>query len=169
MLFTVFFLLLFSCNNKKTNKENSMDEFDSIEIQDTTKLKDTEIYLTVIKEITKETDIKDCIQFSDNRDDLVSIPGYPEYFISKVNPSKKVTWMGSKDSDPSIKIIEVNFKSKIGSTDILEKVKMKEKNGVVEGKVKMKGENLSNEFYSITFSINNDTITIDPVIQLHNY
>lgn len=164
LLFTLAFLLLFSC------KKNTTDPDANTPIP-----KDTKIYLTVIKEITDKDDIRNCIQFSDNRDSLVSIPGHPEYFISKVNPGKKVIWMGpkesKKESKKDIKIIEVNFKDTTGSTDILEAVKMKEKNGVVEGKVKMKGANkiLSNEFYSITFSVDGVEYSIDPVIQLHNY
>jgi hypothetical protein len=150
IIITVAVLLIFSCDKENKN------------------YKDTEIYVKVINNIKDCQDIKDCIQFSDNRGGAVSIPGSQKFYTSIVNPGKKVTWMG-KDSIYKIDIIDVSFKPLDGSTDIL-KSKPQKESGTVVGKVKDKGgnENLSNEFYKITFSINNDTITIDPVIQLHN-
>ena len=144
-------LLLISCNKEKNN------------------YKDTEIYLKVIKNINDCKDINDCIQFSDNRGDAVSIPGKPEDFTSKVNPDKWVIWMGAKESEPKIQIMEVNFKEAAGSENILHDKKMKEKDGIVTGKVKPKDsvKNLAKEFYSITFKIDSVEYTIDPKLEYH--
>jgi hypothetical protein len=148
VIITITILLLLSCGKKN---------------------KDTEIYLKVINNIEDCTDIKDCIQFSDNRGNAVSLPGKPEVFTSKVNAGKWVIWMGANDSDPKIEIIEVNFKEVTGSKNILEKTKMKEKDGIVRGKVKPKDSLHKDdiEFYSITFKINNVEYTIDPKLEYH--
>ena len=167
LILAIAVLLIFSCNDKKTSKEKPMNNTNSKENpMDTTKYKNTEIYLTVIKDCEPIT--IDCIQFSDNRGGAVSIPGSQEFFTSIVNPGKKVTWMG-KDTIYTIDIIDVSFKPNNGSTAIL-KSKPSKINGTIVGKVKDKGgdTNFSNEFYTITISIKKDTITIDPVIQLHN-
>jgi len=149
LILAIASLVLFSCDKNKD--------------------KDTEIYLKVIKNINDCEDIKDCIQFSDNRGNAVSIPGNPEVFTSKVNAGKWVIWMGANDSDPKIEIIEVNFKEVTGSKNILEKTKMKEKDGIVRGKVKPKDSLKKNtiEFYSITFKIDNVEYTIDPKLEYH--
>lgn len=129
----------------------------------------TEIYLTVICEITNESNIKDCIRFSDNRDNKVSLTGLPEYFTSEVNPNQPVTWKGVNNSYPKVEVLEVNFKNKTGGVLVMDKMNYTGNNGVVRGKVKNKGEvpNLSSQFYSITFSVDNVTYTIDPVVQFH--
>jgi len=139
------------------------------QIGETDKDKDTEIYLKVIREISPGISIEECIQFSDNRSQVVSIPGRSEYFTSIVNPNKSVTWMGAADSDPEIDIIEVELKQTEGSTQVLKQKKIKKSNGFVTGKVKDKGEipNLSYQLYKITFVIQGDTLTIDPALQLH--
>ena len=144
-------LVLFSCQNQKE------------------KYKDTEIYLRVIKNIEDCDDIKDCIEFSDNRSSIVSKPGQPEAFVSKVNPDKTVLWMGHKDSEPKISVLEVNFKEINGSENILKEKKMKSKDGIVRGKVKPKDsvKQLSIEFYSITFKIDTVEYTIDPKLEYH--
>lgn len=143
-------LFLFSCNNQEKHK-------------------DTEIYLKVIKNIEDCDDIEDCIEFSDNRSGTVSKPGQSEEFVSKVNPDKWVIWKGHKDSEPEISIIEVNFKEINGSENILKEKKMKEKDGIVRGKVKPKDsvKNLTIEFYSITFKIDTVEYTIDPKLEYH--
>ena len=147
-------LMLFSCDKEKNGH------------------KDTEIYLKVIKNIKDCQDIKDCIQFSDNRGDSVSVPGKPEVFTSKVNPDKWVKWMSAKDSDPKIEILEVYFKEVDGNVDILKekKMKAKEKDSIVIGKVKPKKDsikNLSIEYYTIVFSIDGIKDTIDPKLEFH--
>ena len=95
--------------------------------------------------------------------------GKPEVFTSKVNGGKRVIWMGAKDSDPKIEIIEVNFKEVRGSKNILEKKKMQGKDGIVRGKVKPKDslDQRDIEFYSITFKIDNVEYTIDPKLEFH--
>jgi len=163
LIITLAVLLIFSCNNKKNNQKKINNDSYDTEVKDTIKHMNTEIYLTVITDCEPLT--KYCIEFSDNRGDPVSIQGLQQYFTSKVNPGKKVIWMSAADSDPKINIIEVNFKS---GDSILEKKHMNAKDSVVVGKVKKNGKNKSNEFYNITFSIGNDTIVIDPIIQLHH-
>lgn len=151
MIITAF-LILCSCNVKNTNEVG-----------------DTEIYLKVVKDINPDVNIRDCIEFSDNRGSAHSLPSFPEYFMTRVNSGKKVTWMSAPDSEPKINIMEVNFKPNNFSVNILEDAYLKGKNGIVTAKVKQKGEvkNLSNEFYNITFSINNKVYTIDPILQFH--
>ena len=134
--------------------------------------RDTKIYLKVIKNIKNCENIKDCIQFSDNRGAAVSIPGNPEAFTSKVNSRKWVTWMGAKDSEAKIKILEVYFKEVEGNINVLKekKMKAKENDSIVIGKVKRKKdgiEDLSEEYYSIVFSINGIKDTIDPKLEYH--
>lgn len=153
-ILTLAFLLLLSCDKEKNN------------------YKDTEIYLKVIYNVKDCQDIKDCIQFSDNWGDSVSVPGKPELFTSKVNPDKWVTWMSAKDSEPKIKILEVYFKDVDGNVDILKETKMKakDKDSIVIGKVKPKKDsikNLSIEYYTIVFSINGIKDTIDPKLEYH--
>jgi len=145
-------LLLCSCNVKNTNEVG-----------------DTEIYLKVVKDINPNVKIRDCIEFSDNRGSAHSLPGFPEYFMSRVNAGKKVTWMSDPDSETKINIMEVNFKPNNVSVNVLDATYIKGKNGIVTSKVKQKGEikNLSNEFYNITFAINNKVYTIDPILQFH--
>lgn len=145
-------LFLYSCNSKKSNT-----------------IGDTEIYLKVIKDITPDANIRDCIEFSDNRGSAHSLPSFPEYFITRVNAGKKVTWMSAPDSDPKINIIEVNFKPNKVSTLILEEDLLNDEKGIVTSRVKKKGEvkNLSNQFYNITFYVNNKVYTIDPILQFH--
>lgn len=150
IIVTAFILL--SCNTKSTNT-----------------VKDTEIYLKLIKDISPGVNIRDCIEFSDNRGSAHSLPGFPDYFMSRVNAGKKVTWMSAPGSDPKIIIIEVNFKPNNVSTDLLKEKYIRGKHGIVSSTVKEKGavKNLSNEFYSISFSINNKVFTIDPILQFH--
>ena len=150
LILAIASLVLFSCDKNKD--------------------KDTEIYLKVIKNINNCEDIKDCIQFSDNRGNAVSKIGNPEVFTSKVNAGKWVIWMGANDSDPKIEIIEVNFKEVTGSENILEKMKMKETDGIVRGKVKPKDsvKDATIEFYSITLKIDNVEYTIDPKLKFHD-
>lgn len=145
-------LILCSCNNKNSNS-----------------VSDTEIYLKVIKDIGPDSNIRDCIEFSDNRGSAHSLPSFPEYFMTRVNAGKKVTWMGSPDSDPKILIMEVNFKPNKVSTLILEEELLSNEKGIVTSRVKKKGDvkNLSNQFYNITFYINNKVYTIDPILQFH--
>ena len=145
-------ILLFSCNSKNTNYVG-----------------DTEIYLKVIKEIGPNSNIKECIEFSDNRGSAHSLPGFPEYFMTRVNSGRKVTWMSAPDSEPKIGILEVNFKPNNLSVDILEESYIRGKNGIVSSNVKQKGEveNLSHEFYNITLMINNKVYIIDPILQFH--
>ena len=152
-------LLLFSCNNKKTNQQ-----IRTLIQQD----KNTEIYLKVINNINNCESIEDCIQFSDNRGDVSEL-SKTEVFTSIVNADKKVIWMGAENSVPKIEIIEVNFKDVTGSKNILEEKKMKGKKGIVIGKVKPKDSLKFNdiEFYSITFKIDNVEYTIDPKLEYH--
>ncbi|MGI9531537.1 hypothetical protein [Lutimonas sp.] len=144
--------VLISCNSNNTNK-----------------VSDTEIYLKVIKDIRPGVNIRECIEFSDNRGSAHSLPGFPEYFMTKVYAGKKVTWMSSPDSDQTIQIIEVNFKENNISTNILEETYIRGKKGKVSAMVKKKGEvpNLANQFYNISISINNKVYTIDPILQFH--
>ncbi|MDN3642843.1 hypothetical protein QWY87_09045 [Lutimonas halocynthiae] len=152
LIIVIAALVLYSCNTKNS-----------------TAVGDTEIYLKVIKDITPDANIRDCIEFSDNRGSAHSLPSFPEYFMTRVNAGKKVTWMSSPDSDPKILILEVNFKPNKVSTPILIDGYIKGENGIATSIVKKKGEvkNLSNEFYNITFSINNKVYTIDPILQFH--
>ncbi len=145
-------IMLFGCNTKNANT-----------------VADTEIYLKVVKDVTPGVNIRDCIEFSDNRGSAYSLPGFPEYFMTRVNAGKKITWLSAPDSDPKINIIEVNFKENKVSTNILKEIYISGKNGIVTTTVKKKGDvkNLSNEFYSITFSINHKVYTIDPILQFH--
>lgn len=141
----------------------------SCSTNNTDKVSDTEIYLKVIKDIRPGVNIRECIEFSDNRGSAHSLPGFPEYFMTKVNAGKKVTWMSAPDSDPVIQIVEVNFKENKISTNILEETYIRGKNGIASSGVKKKGEvpNLTNEFYTISISINNKVYTIDPILQFH--
>ncbi len=151
-IITIAAFILFSCNSKNTNA-----------------VADTEIYLKVIKNITPGVNIRDCIEFSDNRGSAHSLPSFPEYFMTRVNAGKKVTWMSAPDSDPKVKIVEVNFKENKISTNILKETYIRGANGIATTTVKKKGDvtNLSNEFYSITILINNKVYTIDPILQFH--
>ncbi len=142
--------LLISCNSNNTNT-----------------VIDTEIYLKVIKDIRPGINIRDCIEFSDNRGSAHSLASFPEYFMTRVNAGKKVTWMSAPDSN--IKIVEVNFKENKISVNILNDTYIRGKNGKASTTVMKKGKvkHLSNEFYNITFSINNKVYTIDPILQFH--
>ena len=147
LIITIAALLLFSCG------------------------KDTEIYLKVVENIEDCENIRDCIQFSDNRGDAVSNRGNPEVFTSKVNSGKRVTWMGAKDSEPKIEILEVNFKEEMADNiNILKEKNMKAKDGIVIGKVKPKKDGIKDgsiEYYTIVFSIDGIKYTIDPKIKYH--
>jgi len=151
-IITIAAFILFSCNSKNANA-----------------VADTEIYLKVIKDITPGVNIRDCIEFSDNRGSAHSLPSFPEYFMTRVNAGKKVTWMSAPDSDPKVKIVEVNFKENKISTNILKETYIRGANGIATTTVKKKGDvtNLSNEFYSIAILINNKVYTIDPILQFH--
>ena len=145
-------LLLIGCNPKNANYVG-----------------DTEIYVKIIKEIGPNSNIKECIEFSDNRGSAHSLPGFPEYFMTRVNSGKKVTWMSHPDSEPKIGILEVNFKPNDLSKNILENTYLRGKKGIVSANVKQKGKvrNLSYEFYNITLMVNNKIYTIDPILQFH--
>ncbi len=151
-IITIAAFILFSCNSKNTNA-----------------VADTEIYLKVIKDVTPGVNIRDCIQFSDNRGSAHSLPSFPEYFMTRVNAGKKVTWMTAPDSDPKVSILEVTFKENKISTNILNDIYIRGVNGIATTTVKKKGDvkNLSNEFYNITIMINNKVYTIDPLLQFH--
>ena len=151
-IITIAAFILFSCNSNSTNA-----------------VADTEIYLKVIKDITPGVNIRDCIQFSDNRGSAHSLPSFPEYFMTRVNAGKKVTWMSAPDSDPKVGILEVTFKENKISTNILNEIYIRGVKGIATATVKKKGEvkNLSNEFYNITIMIDNKVYTIDPLLQFH--
>ncbi len=152
IIIAVLTLILISCNGNNTNK-----------------VSDTEIYVKMIKDIRPGVNIRDCIQFSDNRGSAHSLPGFPEYFMTRVNAGKKVTWMSAPDSDPVVQILEVNFKQNDHSTNILTEDYFRGKNGKVTAEVKKNGEvpHLSNQFYNMLVLIDNKVYTIDPILQFH--
>lgn len=153
--FTFLIIVAFMLNSCNSNNTNTVI--------------DTEIYLKVIKDIRPGVNIRDCIEFSDNRGSAHSLPSFPEYFMTRVNAGKKVTWMSAPDSNIKINILEVNFKENKISVNILNDTYIRGKNGIVSTTVMKKGKvkHLSNEFYNITFSINNKVYTIDPILQFH--
>lgn len=152
IIIAVLTLILISCNGNNTKK-----------------VSDTEIYVKMIKDIRPGVNIRDCIQFSDNRGSAHSLPGFPEYFMTRVNAGKKVTWMSAPDSDPVVQILEVNFKQNDHSTNILTEDYFRGKNGKVTAEVKKNGEvpHLSNQFYNMLVLIDNKVYTIDPILQFH--
>jgi hypothetical protein len=154
LILVIALLLFFSCSQEKENKN-------------------TEIYVTVIKQIPTDSiiDIKEYIQFSDNRGNKPSLGDSLEKFTSIVNPGKKVKWKEGKNSLQKVKITEINFKEIKGNINILEKKTMRDDSisGQVIGKVKKKRQvkDGSEEQYSISFEIDSENYTIDPIIKFH--
>lgn len=146
-------LLLISCSQKPENKN-------------------TEIYVTVIKQIPTDRaiDIKNYIEFSDDRGGKPALGDSLEKFTSIVNPGKKVKWKKGRESLQNVKVVEINFKEVAGSVNILESGNIsQDPTKEVERKVKKKSQVSvgSEEQYSISFEINNVVYTIDPIIRLH--
>lgn len=108
-----------------------------------------------LKEIPKHL-----VEFSDNRGDLA---GDGTKFISKVNKSKDIIWIGiSKKKDDTVQIKKFNHK---GGKNIL-KQKFKYSNGVLFGKIKDNYQE-GTEDYSLTFQINDSgQYEIDPQLQM---
>lgn len=130
---------------------------------------DTEIYLNLIKDIGPGEQIKNCVQFSDNRGSTVSLVGFPEYYLTKVNAGKKVSWMSHPDSKTKIEIIEVNFIRMQNNQNILTSDHQRNKNGMATAEVKKKGEveNLTNHYYEVSFSINHKVFMLGSILQFH--
>lgn len=129
---------------------------------------DTNINLAVKANVNASTitqdNVKNMIDFTDNREGDTQDPADPTTWVSKVNKSKKVTWTGT--DDPSRNIIfkitgvdrEPNF-----PVQILKKDSYSDKNndGIVVGQVKdvdVTGE----EHYTVSFTINGNPLSIDP-------
>jgi len=111
-------------------------------------------------------------------------PNCPEDFMTPVNQSKKVTWIGIPDKDTHTIIIENIAIKPTSGDDVLKQKAYTRKGGnyfvvgkvkdKVVSKVKDKGDNPVFEDYSITFSVhdpsNGNSIwyTIDPKISPHD-
>jgi len=152
LILSIAVLLLFSCSQENKN---------------------TEIYVTVIKQIPTDSviDIKNYIEFTDNRGGKSSLDVGLEKFTSIVNPGKIVKWKKGRNSLQKVKVIEIKFKELPGNVNILDKKTMTDDStpGQVNGKVKKKDlvPVGSEEQYSISFEINKVIYTIDPIIRLH--
>lgn len=129
----------------------------------------TQITITVDTEKINSNNKKQCVVFSDDRDDPPQAPGKPEDYVSSVSKNMKVTWVGkSENGQDTVEIHEVSRKSKDGGSKILEKSKNTSNNGTVEAKVK--DEDVSGyELYDVKFRINGEKeFTIDPKLMMVN-
>lgn len=130
--------------------------------------KDTDICLTVKANVNVSTitqaNVKNMIDFTDNRLGDTQDPTDPTTWVSKVNKSKRVNWTGTNDPSRNIifKITGVSRET-TNPVQILKKDSYSDNNndGIVVGQVKdvdVTGE----ESYTVSFTINGTPLSIDP-------
>lgn len=130
--------------------------------------KDTNVYLTLLSNLNiTESNVKDKINFSDDRSDPAENPGHPETYLSSVDKNMKITWHGVNWGNSTVKIKEVSKKTN-SPADILKKDKYTDTNddGVVVGQVK-DTQVSGDETYNVKFTIDGTEYTIDPRLKMN--